>query len=212
MSAPASDPPRAAGIWAALLAFRAGAPTLPKDRTATVPTKSGQYTYHYTDLGTIADKVDGLLVEHQLVWLTMPVGSQADPRLAYQLVHAPSGEALAGEMPLFGVETSQGHGSAITYGRRYAKVAVLDLIAEDDDDGAAASGAEVAASSSDRSRDTVNLAPRYSGSGITNEAINAARESVGLPRLEKPFASLMNIPAEIADEFQKMLDAARAAQ
>jgi hypothetical protein len=52
-------------------------------------------------------------------------------------------EAIAGEMPLYLPEhpTSQTLGSAITYARRYALTAVLNLVADEDDDGHSASSA-----------------------------------------------------------------------
>ena len=37
--------------------------------------------------------------------------------------------------------------------------------------------------------------------GLNDAAINVARASVGLPKLEKPWASLVNIPAELAGPF-----------
>lgn len=199
------EPP--SDLWHALLAVQAEAPALPKDKTATVPTKSGgQYSYRYTDLATINEKVGPLLRKHMLVWTTKPIASAEGPRLAYTLAHAPSGQTLSGEMDLMLPDdaTPQGQGSAITYARRYSKVAVLDLIAEEDDDGAAASGAEAAASSGVDLRDRAK--------GLNDAAINAARASVGLPKLERPWSSLINIPADKVEAFTIALDNARLGQ
>lgn len=210
MSGDLAPPPVYVGpsIWEALLAFQAEAPVLPKDNSATVPTKSGgQYSYRYTDLGTIAEQIQPLLHKHGLVWVALPTGTHEQPRLDYILGHAPSGQTITGAMPLFGVDTSQTHGSALTYGRRYAKVAVLDLVADEDDDGAAASARGTGGA--DPGRDTVDL--RDSAKGLRDDAINAARASIGLPKLDKPWASLMNIPAEKSEDFRRALDAARAA-
>ena len=118
----------------------------------------------------------------------MPTGTHEQPKLAYVLAHVATGVQINGEMPLFGVDSSQSHGSAITYGRRYAKVAVLDLIADEDDDGAAASARDSGRSGADPGRDTVDMRDR--AKGLQDAAINAARESVGLPRLDKPWGSL----------------------
>jgi hypothetical protein len=56
--------------------------------------------------------------------------------LTYILVHAESGTELRGEMALLPAKADpQGQGSAITYARRYALMAVLGLVADEDDDG-----------------------------------------------------------------------------
>jgi hypothetical protein len=121
-------------LWAALLAFKAEAPSLPKDKT------NPHYRSKYTPLDTIAEKIDPLLTKHGLVWAALPGHDQGRPTLNYTLAHAPSGEVMSGEMPLLlDRENSQGVGSALTYARRYCKVAVLDLVADEDDDGNAAS-------------------------------------------------------------------------
>ena len=121
-------------LWAALLAFKKEAPALPKDKI------NPHFKSRYTPLDTIADKIDPLLTKHGLVWAALPSHDNGQPTLDYRLAHAPSGEVLAGSMPLLlDKENSQGLGSALTYARRYTKVAVLDLVADEDDDGHAAS-------------------------------------------------------------------------
>jgi hypothetical protein len=125
--------PKLAG---ALLKLQDAAPTLTKDAEGQV----GSRHYKYTPLDTIVEKIGPLLVDNGLVWTTRPSGSAEAPTLVYELIHAESGEAIAGEMPLMIGEqpTSQALGSAITYARRYALTAVLNLVADEDDDGAAA--------------------------------------------------------------------------
>jgi hypothetical protein len=120
----------------ALLKLQDAAPTLTKDASGQV----GSRHYKYTPLDTIVEKIGPLLVDNGLVWTTRPSGSAEAPTLVYELIHAESGEAIAGEMPLMIGDnpTSQALGSAITYARRYALTAVLNLVADEDDDGAAA--------------------------------------------------------------------------
>jgi hypothetical protein len=130
-----------AGLLAAMLAVQGEAPTLPKDRTVEVPTKTGgKYTYSYTPLDTIVEKVGPLLHKNGLVWSTKPSWREdVGPTLKYKLAHAPSGECEEGEMPLMlADQDAQSMGSAITYMRRYAFTAVLNLVADADDDGALA--------------------------------------------------------------------------
>lgn len=122
-------------LFAALAAFQAEAPTLPK--TATNP----HFRSKFTPLDVIVEQTRGLLSKHGIVWIAKP-GENADgkPVLDYTLAHAASGEREDGSMPLLLAKPdSQGQGSAITYARRYALCAVLNLVADDDDDGNAAS-------------------------------------------------------------------------
>jgi hypothetical protein len=92
----------------------------------------------YAPLDTIVETVGPILHKHGLVWMTLPGrDAHGDPSLTYRLAHAPTGEVLEGSMPLLlSKQDAQGQGSAITYARRYALCAVLNLVADDDDDGA----------------------------------------------------------------------------
>lgn len=131
------------GLLAAMLAVQAAAPTLEKDRAVTVKTKTGgEYTYSYTPLDSIVEKVGPLMHENGLVWICKPSWREGlGPTLKYKLAHAPSGESEEDEMPLMLPDEDVGaqeQGSAITYARRYALVSVLGLVADADDDGALA--------------------------------------------------------------------------
>lgn len=150
------------GLYAAILAVQGEAPTLPKDKTATVPTKKGgEYSYSYTALDTIVEKIEPLLHKNGLVWLAKP-SWRADlgPSLKYKLAHAPTGEVEADEMPLMLAEDAdaQALGSAITYMRRYALVSVLNLVADTDDDGALAKASGGARNGSSRPASEKQLA------------------------------------------------------
>ncbi len=126
----------------ALLAFQAEAPKLRTNETAKVPTKSGgEYSYKYLSLDKLIDEITPILHKHGLVWASKPGGTHSEPTLRYTLTHTVSKETDEGEMPLYlgGAATAQAHGSAISYARRYAMLAALNLVAEDDD-GKGASG------------------------------------------------------------------------
>ena len=133
----------------AVLAVQAEAPTLKKD--ATNP-RFGSFT----PLDTVVETIGPLLSKHGLVWRTSPTTNEhGQPALKYRLSHAESGETDEDVMPLLlGKADMQGLGSAITYARRYALCAVLNLVSDDDDDGnAAASAPSGRVSSTDKATD-----------------------------------------------------------
>jgi ERF superfamily len=131
-------------LMGALLAFQAEAPRLTKDEVAEVVSKrtGGKYTYKYTPLKTIMTEIQPLLTKHRLIWTTSPgENEQGKPTLRYRLILADQKntpnqfvESIDGTMPLiFDGQGAQAYGSALTYARRYALVAVLNLVADDDD-------------------------------------------------------------------------------
>jgi hypothetical protein len=119
----------------ALLAFQAEAPTLVKSAD------NPYFGSKYVPLDAVVETIQPLLTKHGLVWTATPsYDGDATPTLRYQLTHAPSGESLTDSMPLLLPKRDpQGQGSAITYARRYALCAVLNLVADVDDDANAAS-------------------------------------------------------------------------
>lgn len=125
-------------LYQALLAVQAELPHLQK--TAINP----HFHSKYVPLEDLHEVVLPILHKHGLVWVTMPmlggVGDTPQACLHYRLIHAESGHEIEGLMPLvLGKNDPQGQGSAITYARRYALMAVLGLVADNDDDGNAAS-------------------------------------------------------------------------
>lgn len=146
VAAPA--PAVSAGLAQALAAFQAEVPTFRKSKSATVRPRNGAapYTYRYADLGDIVPLIGPLLGKHGLSWSAKPRrGPDGDWTLHYVLRHV-SGESDEGEMPLL-VERDckiQELGSAITYIRRYAMTAQLNLATDEDDDGQAANGSKTA--------------------------------------------------------------------
>jgi hypothetical protein len=137
------DRPQHESLKAAVFAFQAEAPKLAKDKTAEVVSKrtGGKYTYKFTPLADIMAAIQSLLTKHGLVWSCAPGENEAGkPILDYELAHIASDAPKVGRMPLMLAEqSSQAHGSALTYAKRQALEAVLNLVAEADDDGKAAS-------------------------------------------------------------------------
>jgi hypothetical protein len=94
----------------------------------------------YMTLPALINAVRPVLAAHGLSWSALPsIADSGEPSMRYQLLHA-SGESLGGEMALLMTKRdAQSQGSALTYGRRYALAAVLNIGADEDDDGTAAS-------------------------------------------------------------------------
>lgn len=121
-------------LAAALAAFQAELPSIPKGATGQVP---GKRTHKYADLSDLSARVLPVLARHGLSFSAKPTLNEAGAfGLLYVLRHA-SGDADEGFYPL-----PQGSaweiGSAITYGRRYCLSAVTGVAADEDDDGHAA--------------------------------------------------------------------------
>jgi hypothetical protein len=131
----------AKSIAEALWNVQKNLPTLGKDSTAKIPTKSGgEYSYKYVSLDHLMEKVLPLLNEHKLVLIQSPGFVSPEsiiPVLRTKLIHYPSGEVHEDTMLLAASGTSpQDQGGAITYARRYALMAMLGLVADEDKDGA----------------------------------------------------------------------------
>jgi hypothetical protein len=131
----------------ALLAFQAEAPILTKDAQGEVKGvskggKSYEYTFKYAGYPMIMIAIQPLLTKYGLLWTCQPAETeQGRPVLDYSLTHVLSGESMDARMPLLlgANPTAQALGSALTYAKRQALTAVLNLVAEEDDDGKVAS-------------------------------------------------------------------------
>lgn len=133
---PAVDVPPAphANLWLALLAFQQDMPTVPKTKTARVPTKTGgSYQYTYADLAVVSAAATPLLVKHGLVYVSTPGSGERGYELTGHIVHAATGQEVSGALPLFGT-SSQDIGGSITYMRRYLMGCLTGIITDDDTD------------------------------------------------------------------------------
>jgi hypothetical protein len=125
-------------LMTALLAVQSEAPTITKSAT------NPHFKSKFASLDDVMNEINPILTRHGLVWLTLPGREDGEPVLSYRLVHAATGEALEGSMPLM-LKTAdpQGQGSALTYARRYSIMAVLGLVTDEDDDGNRAQSASL---------------------------------------------------------------------
>lgn len=120
----------------ALLLLQADPPVLTKSKDGQV----GNQRTKYADLVEVNKVVLARLNQLGVIWRCLPTMAGERFVLEYTLTHVPTGDSLAGNYPL-NLSEPQKMGSAITYARRYALLAVTGIAAEDeDDDGDAASG------------------------------------------------------------------------
>lgn len=124
----------------ALIRLHEELPSIGKDQEA----DTGKYTYKFVSLTTVNEIVLPLLAGLGLSWFTAPTTLDGAAVLHYRLscegqVGTFGGGSIEGYYPLGSTtQPPQALGSAITYARRYALLAVTG-IAPADDDGKAAS-------------------------------------------------------------------------
>src|SRR5258708_29395166 len=126
----------------ALAALQADLPHIGK----TSEGQAGTRKILYADLEKVADALYPRLANYGLLWFAKPTlkmfGTECKFVLSYYIEHVASQERDGGDYPITPGNPQQ-MGSAITYARRYALVAVLRAPpAGDDDDGRAASRAD----------------------------------------------------------------------
>ncbi len=113
-----------------------GALENPKN-TATNP----HFKSKYAPLDVILNDARPVLAKHGLALIQSTETVNGWPAVTTRIVHE-SGEWIESE-PLAlppQKDTAQGHGSGLTYSRRYSAAAILGVSSEDDDDGSRASG------------------------------------------------------------------------
>jgi hypothetical protein len=119
---------------AALFDLQAELPRIPRTAKGQVGTRE----YKYPPYDKILAKVRPVLNKHRFVWRTRPtlavINAEIRFVLAYSMTHLPSGEKDAGYWPLT-EGPAQREGSDVSFAKRYALGAVLDLeITGEDDD------------------------------------------------------------------------------
>lgn len=122
-------------LAAALAKFQGGTSAVARDKTV----KTRTYSYSYADLASIIDATRETLAANELAVLQSPSTNGPRVTITTLLMHS-SGEWVRGALTMTVADPApQTVGSALSYARRYALLAMLG-IATDDDDGVAASG------------------------------------------------------------------------
>lgn len=116
----------------ALLKFQSSIGTIKKDAT------NPHFKSNFASLSGILDSVTPVLSDVGLVVLQHPSGDGLVVNLETILIHAETGEYMSSQFSMRPAKTDpQGIGSCITYMRRYALGAILELNIDDDDGNAA---------------------------------------------------------------------------
>jgi len=115
----------------ALLVFNVKVDTIKKDA------KNPFFKSTYASLNNIIDSIKEPMIESNLVLVQFPEGCNS---LTTRLLHSESGEWMESEYSMVPVKNDpQAIGSILSYMRRYAIAAILNLSIDEDDDANAAS-------------------------------------------------------------------------
>jgi len=125
-----------AAFAAALAIVQSNMPQVGKDKSASIRSDKGNYTYKYADLASILDAVSPIAAAQGFSFMATPTLSAGGAFvLRYYLLHK-AGHREGGEYPLPDPSrtTAQQVGAQITYARRYAYCAMLGVAADEDND------------------------------------------------------------------------------
>lgn len=155
-------------------------PNVPKETTGQV----GSAQRKYADLATVTETVRPILAANGLAYLQGVSDGDKIVTVTTRLVHK-SGEWIEDSMSMpTGKGDAQAVGSAVTYGRRYALMALLGL-APDDDDGAAASrqapAARRATPPANVNADTGEIDPNKASEAQVKKVVILMRERLQIP-------------------------------
>jgi hypothetical protein len=157
----------------------------------------------YADLAGVVDTIRPTLAKHDLSVVQGFVPTQDGVTLETRIVHA-SGEWISDEGLYLPADTrkAQAFGSAATYARRYALMALVGVAPDDDDDGNAASAKPAPKQAKPRTKPTPAEpdAPEYVSTAQAKELTEAAIAAGVDPALAKRRAQIT-----LASDFVKAL-------
>jgi hypothetical protein len=126
-------PAAATKTWhEALLEVQRNLPPVKMNQTGQIQNRK----YPYADLKAVTEALFPVLTENGFVYITaLGVDAVNKPVLICTLRHISGGDGLQSHWPLPETTDPQKLGAAVTYGRRYALVALVGLVADADTDG-----------------------------------------------------------------------------
>jgi len=112
-----------------------------KNKTVRVTPREGKaYSYSYAELPSVLDAITGPLANNGLVIVETISREENHLILHTRLVHS-SGQWIEGAYPIFCDMTKpQVIGGALTYARRYATSAIINIASDEDDDASTTHG------------------------------------------------------------------------
>jgi hypothetical protein len=114
-------------LAAALRSVREEVPELQKDSI------NPHHGKKHISLDSLLVQILPVLHRHDVLLMQSPSNIDGQPALTTALVHVPSEQSIDETMPLILDKNNPGgHGSAITYARRYAVLSLLGLVADGD--------------------------------------------------------------------------------
>lgn len=150
-------------LAAALAKFQGSMSHVTKDKTV----KTRSYSYSYADLASVIDASREPLAANEIAVVQSPSTDGAKVTITTLLLHS-SGEWVSGSLTLTVADGSaQVVGSALSYARRYALLAMLGIATEDDDGESASRPSNGTPASADRSAEQRAAAPPPAAPGIT---------------------------------------------
>lgn len=174
-----------AEIGKALHQFHTKFKVVKRNDTVSVQTIKGSYKFNYATLDAILDQIHGDLHECGIIVTQHPVG---EGWLNTLIIHGETGEYFESSYRLKQEGSDiKAQGSAITYGRRYALCAILNISIEDDDDAGKASG------------DKTTREPRQHATG--------GQQTSSTTVSEKPWLNVLTKDGELTPVGQKVVEA-----
>lgn len=179
-----------ANIASALHGFHKNFKVVKKNDSVSVSTKTGgSYNFSYATLDNILEVIHEDLSAAGLTMSQHPIG---EGYLNTLLMHV-SGEWMESSFKLKQDEAGiKAQGSAITYGRRYAACAILNISIDDDDDAGKASGDKTV---------------RKGNNGQQQQPRQQGTQQGGPPEPEKPWLNALTKDGELTDVGKKVVEA-----
>lgn len=119
--------------------------------------KNPHFKNSYASLASVRDTVTPVLAKHGLAVVQLLGANEHGPTCETMLVHK-SGQFLASVLALpVDRNNAQGYGSAYSYARRYALMAIANVVGEPDDDGNQATKLELPKNNSTNRHATVEI-------------------------------------------------------
>jgi hypothetical protein len=140
-----------------------------KNKTVTVKSDKGSYTFDYADYNAIVEAVRGPLSKQSICFTHLIEMRDRELILVTRLIHS-SGEFLESLYPLPRSSNAKEIGGAVTYGKRYCLSAITGCVADDDAD------AEPENTTSLKDKKPAAIAPRAQGPAPQQQQSSPARD------------------------------------